>query len=176
MTWRAGFGSPASFFLSQGVCMSDPKRFVPVARPLDRDFGVAQYKRNEWRLELDAHFKFDDVMVPQFWANQVDKVRGHNKQGGRGDILEIWQPSTESYGKFLIVAIGDGYLKLRPIEAIKAPDVSVPADSPLVTRWNVGKRGHEVIRSDDGVVMAGPFQIKGDAVSWIEDHLKKMAA
>lgn len=154
----------------------DVKRIAPNARPLDKDFGVASYKRNEWRLNLSDEFSFESLQNSSFLANQVDKVRGHNKQGGRGDIVEVFKESTEEYGRFIITAIGDGYIKMRQIEGVKAPEVSQAEDSPLTTRWNPGKRGHEVIRAEDKIVMAGPFQTKDVAVAWINDHLKKMAA
>lgn len=137
---------------------------------------------NIFRVDLPEHQSFDDCLDPTFWMHVVTKVAGDNKENlrGVGDKIVVFKRDTMSLREYMISGIGEGFIKL--IEAAKydspvAPEL--PATSPLQTRWNVGKRGHEVIREEAAgivTVMAGPFQTKPEAVGWINDHLKKMAA
>lgn len=143
---------------------------------------MSGFASNIWRVDLPEHQTFDDCLDPTFWMHVVTKVAGEDKAAfrGVGDKIVAFKRDTMSLREYMISGIGEGFIKL--VEAAKydspaAPEL--PASSPLQTRWNVGKRGHEVVRTEaEGIVtvMAGPYQTKDQAVAWITDHLKKMAA
>jgi hypothetical protein len=92
----------------------------------------------------------------------------------------VFKRDTMAKRKYMITGIGAGFMRLTEIERVEVAQVdSVAEDSPLQTRWNVGKRGHEVVRVEAAgsvTVLAGPFQTKPQAIDWINDHLAKMAA
>ena len=46
----------------------------------------------------------------------------------------------------------------------------------LTSRWNVGKRTFDVIRSSDRQIVSSGHKLKEDAQAWIEDHLKALKA
>ena len=110
-----------------------------------------------------------DVERPLLWKHILGKI-------ARGDVLEAFKPDTGEYAKFVVTEAGQGFIKLGRIEAFTPAEVAAPEDSALTTKWNVGKRAHDVIRKADGFVMATNFQTKEGAVAWIADHQKKVAA
>lgn len=144
----------------------------------DKGFGVASFKFNRWSCELDVNQTLDDALRPEFWANVAGKIVGHDQANpkGIGDIIEIRKRDTALFAEVIIVAIGAGHVRVAPLRAFVPPDVSEPEGAPLTTRYNIGRRCHEVIRKDDKTVMASGFQLKEDAVGWINTHLKAMAA
>jgi hypothetical protein len=156
-----------------------PTTFVAKPQPVrisDRAFGVAEFKFRRWSAELTEEQSIEDALKPEFWANQADKLMGHDPANpkGRGDIIEIRKLDTGLYAELIVRSIGKGFIRCDVIRA-QEPDAAVEAeDAPLKTKWNVGKRMHDVVR-DDGQVMAGNFQTKELAVAWINDHLGKMA-
>jgi hypothetical protein len=145
---------------------------------MDKNFALAEFKSRRWRAELTEDQIVEDTADPTFWRHQADKIMGHDvlNAKGRGDILEVFKPDTSEYVELLVTEIGKGFVKTRLISHSKPDDVAVPDASPLTTKWNVGKRAHEVVRKSDNAVMAGGFQSKGSALEWIERHVKAMAA
>jgi hypothetical protein len=142
------------------------------------------FATNIWRVDLPETQSFDDCLDPSFWMHVVDKVAGDNKVNPRGigDDVVVFKRDAMAKRTYMITGIGAGFIRLieKTNERVEAPSADVDEASPLQTRWNVGKRGHEVVRIEGNgalvTVLAGPFQTKAEAVAWIEDHLAKMAA
>lgn len=155
-----------------------PKEGLVQKRQLDKNFGIATLKFNRWSAELDEAQTLDDALTPTFWSGQAEKLMGHDKANprGRGDIIEIRKLDTGLYAELLVVEIGKGFIKTELVRRAEPEAVTVPDDSPLTTRWNVGKRAHDVIRRSDNEVMARDFQTKAAALEWITKHLTAMAA
>lgn len=148
--------------------MTETKKFS------DRNFGLAEFKRNVWHLKLEEAETFDDATNSASWVNLVDKIIGHDKARGPGDRIEVWKPDTGAFGEMIINEIGPGYVRANFIRAYEPKVAEIPEGVPFVTRWNVGKRAHDVLRKADNQVMAGGFQSKNKAVEWINDHMAKM--
>ena len=151
---------------------------VKPARALDRSFGLVEFKFRRWSVELEENQTLDDTLDPKFWTNQAAKIMGHteNDPKGRGDIIEVRKMDSGLYAELFVTEVGKGFIKVVLVRAAEAPKVDVPEGSPLTTKWNVGKRSHDVVRVSDNQVMATGFQTKPSAVSWINDHMKAMAA
>lgn len=132
-----------------------------------RDFGVATFKRNEWRLDLTEAHALSDVENSRLWGDLLGKMN-------RGDTVEAYKPDSGEWARFVVAEAGQGFIKFGKIEGYTPPEVKVP-DGALNIRWNVGKRAFDVIRPD-GFVMSAGHQTKATAVAWIEEHNKKMAA
>lgn len=148
--------------------MTDSKKFR------ESNFGLAEYKRNVWHLKLEENETFDDAMNGPSWSNLVAKIVGHDKSRGPGDRIEVWKPDTGAFGEMIINEIGAGYVRANFIRAYEPKISEIPEGVPFVTRWNVGKRAHDVLRKADNQVMAGGFQSKDKAIEWINDHMAKM--
>jgi hypothetical protein len=150
-------------------------------RPGAFRLDLSGFVTNVWRADLPEDQNFDDCLNPSFWMHVVEKVIVDKASPrGIGDELVVFKRDAMAKRRYMISGIGDGFMRLVEIErASVASPLDLRPDSPLQTRWNVGKRGHEVVREDapgSVTVMAGPFQSKGEAVDWINDHLQKMAA
>lgn len=147
--------------------MTDTKKFRA------QNFGLAEFQRNVWHLRLEEGESFDDALNGPSWSNLVSQIIGHDKTRGPGDRIEVWKPDTGAFGEMIINEIGPGYVRANFIRAYEPKAVEIPDDVPFTTRWNVGKRAHEVLRRADNQVMAGPFQSKPKAIEWITDHMAK---
>jgi hypothetical protein len=153
--------------------MSDPKR-----RMSARNFGISTFKFNRWSAELTEEQSLEDALKPEFWVDLAPQVIGHDPTNlkGRGDIIELRKLDTGLYAELIITEVNKAYLKVRLQHKDQPPVAEVSEASPLATKWNVGKRMHDVIRKADGQVLAAGFQSKEKAIEWIDDHLRKMAA
>lgn len=144
----------------------------------DRAFGVASFKFNRWSAELNENQTVDEAMEPSFWANQVEKIMGHDKTNPRGvgDVIELRKLDSGFFGELIILEIGTGYCKVDLIKAYEPKAVTLAEDAPFTTKWNVGTKKHDVVRKSDNVVIKPGFQTKLSAAGWITEHLKDMAA
>jgi hypothetical protein len=133
------------------------------------DFGVASYKRNEWHLMLTEAHTMEHVSNPRLWGDLLGKIV-------RADVVEAFKPDSGEWARFIVIEAGPGFIKLGKTESFTPEVVVAPEDIGLETKWNVGKRAFDVIRSADKFVMKGGFQTKASAVEWINDHQKKVAA
>jgi hypothetical protein len=147
-----------------------------VNKLLDKSFAVSSYRYNRWSADLDETQSLEDALVPGFWASVVDKIMGQDKLNPRGfgDIVEIRKRDTGLFAEVLIVGIGPGFVKVEPLRAYVPADVAEPAKCPLTTRYNAGKRCHDVVRRSDGQLMSSGHQTKTVAVDWITTHMKAM--
>lgn len=144
-------------------------------RILRKNFGPAGQHNNEWSAILEDDETIEDALSPKFWSGQAEAIRGHAKTKGLLDIIVVRKPSTLEIFRLLIVGIGDGYVQTRLLDQHVTQETAVP-EGGFSTRWNAGKKCHEVIRKADKALMASDFQTKEAAAAWIADHLAKMAA
>jgi hypothetical protein len=133
------------------------------------DFGIASFKRSDWHLTLTETHTMEHVSNPRLWGDLLGKIK-------RGDTVEAFKPDTGDFARFVVTEAGPGFIKLGRTEGFTPEVVVEPKDVGLETKWNVGKRAYDVIRSVDKFVMQGGFQTKETAVAWINDHQKKVAA
>lgn len=156
-----------------------PAAPVPIKRRLlDSDFAVSSFRYNRWSAILKEDQTIADALSPAFWTNQADKIMGHDKANPRGllDIIEVRKPDAGAYYELIITEIGLGFVRVAPVRAYEPPAIALADDSPLTTKWNVGKRCHDVVRKSDNTVMKPGFQTKASAAAWIAEHVKAMAA
>jgi hypothetical protein len=143
---------------------------------LERSFGEISFKFRRWSAELAPDQSIEDTLVPEFWRMQAQAIMGYDKANpkGRLDIIEVRKPDTGMYAELLVTEVGPGFVRVRPIKAYEPAPVEVKDDCPLTTKWNFGRKLHDVIRRTDGQVMASGFQTKDAAVSWIDNHIKML--
>jgi hypothetical protein len=144
-------------------------------RVLTQNFGLLEFKRDIWFYEVPEQQTKEDLLRPEFWADRVDTIRGPGKEKGLGHLIVLDKPDTGWMAFARINAIGQGFMKISFFSESKPEQVEAP-EGPLTTRWNVGRRCHEVFRASSNTMMATGFQQKADALAWIADHLKDMAA
>lgn len=144
---------------------------------------LSGFVTNVWRVDLPETQSFDDCLDPTFWMHVVDKVAGNDKVNvrGIGDDIVVFKRDAMAKRSYMISGIGAGFIRLveKKSERVETASAEVDEASPLKTRWNPGKKGHEVVREEkegQRTVLAGPFQTRPEAVAWINDHLTKMAA
>lgn len=143
---------------------------------LDRNFGEISFKFRRWSAELAPDQNLEDTFHPEFFKTQAQHIAGHDKANpkGRGDIIEVRKPDTGLYAELLVTEVGPGYVRVQPIKAYEPATVVEDVESPLSTKWNFGKKVHDVVRKSDGVVMQTGFQTKTAAVAWIDNFSNKL--
>lgn len=142
-------------------------------------------------LTLPVGVAFDDLLRPEAWAQvayRFHKNPNTNEPDRRGTIITVRTVDHAFYAELYVRGVGERDLTVECI----GPAVNLQTGQPAPkffgpqgmveagrydVRWNVGKRGFDVIRRSDREVVAGgeKFQTREAALQWIaalEGHSK----
>lgn len=149
---------------------------MPFRQRLRGRIHVRGFLHQEYEFDLEQTQSIADALDPTFYKDHVRAIMGEDplKPKGRGSLIHVFKPDTGQYAKLLITEIGPGYVRTIPVEQASPEQIDLPAGAPFVTRWNSGKRGHEVLRKADNALMAGPFQTMSAAAAWVVQHMTAM--
>lgn len=132
-------------------------------------FALAEYKFNEWAVVLEFGTPYESIFAPDFWAHVAKDLK-------QGDIIHVRSEDHSFYARVYVRASDRLWAKVGEIEAVNFDATQKAEESGLAVKWIVGKRSFAVVRQSDNQVIQGGFQIKEDAVAWMNDHNAKMAA
>lgn len=141
---------------------------------LQKDFLQASFAYNRWSVTLPFGISFKETLVPEFWAN-VAHLLAPNKTTGQparvGDVIEVRTIDGSMYGELYVRAVRTESLIVSVIKEpvyFNVDKMNPTAPNSMKVRFNVGKRKYEVTRKSDGVVVGDGFDLKENAVDFIE--------
>jgi len=156
-----------------------------VKRLPTNDLQPANATRNYWHVLIDPTTTVDELLNPEFWANEAHKMH-------KFDIIEVdaydgsWSatlkvldlPKAESSGLVRGYWAKVGFL-VRPIRYIPESsnnDAELDSDADFEVKWNFGLRKFIVQRKSDNEIMAADFATKDAAFEWIKNYKTPVAA
>jgi hypothetical protein len=136
-------------------------------------------------LTLPVGVAFDDLLKPEAWAqvaHRFHKNPNTNEPDRRGTIITVRTVDHAFYAEMYVRAVGERDLEVECI----GPAVDSKTGQPrpqffgppaameggrYEVRWNVGKRGFDVIRRKDREIIAGAekFQTREKAMQWVAE-------
>jgi len=127
-----------------------------------------------WSLILPEGHTVEDTLRPAYWSSIARFFDGkfHN-------FIDVLNDEHSLYARLYVRAVQENQMIVTQIgETQIFGPVAVEIDSALEPRWNVGKRGYDIVRKADGMVIqdGSKFGVKEQALAWIADHVKKLAA
>lgn len=131
-------------------------------------FALAEYKFNEWAVVLEFGIPFSSVLNPDFWSHVAVQLK-------QGDIIHVRSEDHSFYARIYVRACDRLWAKVGVIESIEFGAEDKEEDG-LAVKWIIGKKKFAVVRKSDNQVIHEGFQIKEDAIAWMTEHNKQMAA
>ena len=127
-----------------------------------------------WIVILPEGYTVEHALQPSFWANvaRYFEPKFHH-------FIDILNEEHSLYARLYVRAVQENQLIVAQIgETKRFGPVNVEPIGKLVPKWVVTKRGWDVVREADGKVVqdGSKFAVKEQALAWIEDHLKSLAA
>jgi len=121
----------------------------------------------------------DDALKPEYWALHAHKMMRPQFNSGpdwSGAIIYLRTEDHAFYAQLYVRAVRQASLE---VQLIGEPTIFGPANVDTAgyeVRWNVGKRGFDVIRKSDRMLVVGgdKMRTREDAQEWI-DAAKKAA-
>ena len=126
---------------------------------------------------LPVDWTVEDALKPEFWVHAADmlqKTPVTNEPDKAGAIIELRTVDHAFYARLYVRAAQERGLIVQLLgEPVYFGLKSVESAS-FETRWNVGKRGYDVIRKSDREIVVDGSKIptKEAAQDWIDKTLK----
>jgi hypothetical protein len=147
----------------------DPlKRVKPTALNATSDY---EYPR--FAVTLPVEWTLEDVLDPESWAHVAYKLDANKttKDPARvGTIIEVRTEDHAWFAELYVRAVRPNALDLAVLRHTNlAPEDKETGNFHV--RWNVGKRGFDVIRLSDKTIVASGLPKKEDAHAWIKETM-----
>lgn len=125
----------------------------------------AEYVRHIWDATPEPGTTTEDIVKPEYWLHLVKKFK-------KGDFIEMMSAEGDWYAKLLILSVLPSgiVVHLFPVEQIGAVAKQIDSAYKIVLG---AKKTWRVIRKSDNVVMVEKLDLRSQAESWLETHLKR---
>jgi len=137
-----------------------------------------------WTIILPEGYTVEDCLKPSFWAHVASIFDGHKDFH---NFIEVVNVERTVYAKLYVRAIQEQQMVVENVtfppgykgdhQYFVFGPTKVAEDGKLKPKWNVAKRGFDVVASDGSLVHDGKdFPTKEQAIEWIDNHMKLVAA
>jgi hypothetical protein len=134
-----------------------------------------EYVRNIWQVTPEVGTEPEELLAPDYWSHNAHQLR-------QRDRIEAWAEDLSWYAEYLVLDVGRNWAKVHLCEnTIQEFHAFEPR------RANMILPGHTVaykglfakwcaIRDKDGVILKDKCETEGEALSWLSEHAKSLAA
>ncbi len=126
-----------------------------------------------WTVVLPVGHTMEDVLKPHYWSSvaRLFDPRFHT-------FINIVNEEHTLFAQLYVQAVQENQLIVRQIGETQDWSIKSEVIHSLTPKWNVGKRGYDVIRvSDKAVIQDGSkFKTEEQALDWIKAHVQAIAA
>lgn len=150
----------------------------PSVAPVQRKLRPGSFKldfsgfvNSQWSATLDELDTVEDALVSDFWFH-VDKAKINAR-----DTIVVYSYDGQRRVVLYVRAVTKAIIKLAVMSDHDfSPKGKSAVDDSLDVKWNVGKRRFEVLSKATKQVLQSDFLVKEDALTWLAEHKKAMAA
>jgi hypothetical protein len=115
-----------------------------------------------------------DALRPEYWVHHTDQLKARPFSGEAdrsGAILRLRTDDHAHFATLYVRAVGERGLIVQQIGETTILGLKAVDSKAFTVRWNVGKRGFDIIRNSDSEIVgdASKFSTKEQAQSWINE-------
>ena len=145
-----------------------PERFIPASE--SRFMTSVEYKSPLVWYCPEAGTPFEHLLRPEYWASiKKMPVNAH---------VYVDAEDASYWAELKVLKTGQGFAKVMVLRHIALADAG--ADPAIADGYEIQFRGpilqHRVVRLKDGQVVKQGLTTHDDAVAWLRDHKRMLAA
>lgn len=150
---------------------------VELTRPADQKkvkqstFQLAEHAYGRRSVTLPVGWSIEDILAPEAWSEVAYLLVGNKLSGTlpqAGSIIEVRTEDHAFYAELYVRAVSKMSMDVDVIQYKPLGPQEVKDTGKFDVRWNVGRRGFDVIRKSDKQIVAEGLPKKEDAIAWIE--------
>lgn len=146
---------------------------------LQRDFMQAEFAYAKMSATLPVGHTFKDALRPEYWVNVAYMLAATpvtNEPDRAGAVIEVRTADHSFYAELYVRGVPEQGLI---VSVLREPVYFGPKQDgtpQFDLRWNLGKRGFDVLRKSDGAIVGDgtKFPTKEMALKWVEDTVAAM--
>jgi hypothetical protein len=146
---------------------------------LEKDWREAGYRYGRWEVTVPEDLSFTDCLREEVWRSIAPRLKADPRSGRPaqiGGIIELRAWDLSWYAELIILDVLPGGLDVGILkqQTMVQREVPVPDDDRFEVRWNINKRGFDILRNSDRAVVADAAVIrsKPQAYTWINSQPK----
>lgn len=152
--------------------MSDKKeRIVPAIHP--SRMKLREHAYNEWAFTIDKGVTPDDLLVPGYWAHVAANLRQQDEIRALADDFS-W------VARYIVQEVGVAFAKVLLMSKTDLQPLSSTGELVTLPGYTIEHVGihakWRVTRDVDSKVMRDKFNTRADALMWLENYGKSIAA
>ena len=113
----------------------------------------------------------EDCLKPDYWTHVTKSLRvGHR--------IEILSADGSWWAMLIVRSVGRHDAVVQDLSYVELGEAVEAAteQSPYEIKWRGPAKKFGVVRKSDGEVIHDEFTVKEDAIRWMKNHLKSLAA
>lgn len=113
----------------------------------------------------------DDVLKPDYWTHVAPSLRvGHR--------IELLAADGSWWAMLIVRAVGrhDAVVQALSKVDLGEHEPALTEDSPYEVKWRGPAKKFGVVRKADSEVIRDEFPVKEQAIQWMQNHMKSLAA
>jgi len=137
-------------------------------------FQLAEHAYGRRSVTLPVGWTIDDILAPEAWSEVAHLLVGNKLNGippQDGTVIEVRTQDHAFYAELYVRAVEKMALHAEVIQYKPLGPQEVEDTGKFDIRWNVGRRGFDVIRKSDKQIVAEGLPKKEDAIAWIEQTI-----
>lgn len=142
-----------------------------------KNFQSSEFAYARFSATLPAGWTLEDALRPEFWANVCHVLQSPpvtREPDKSGAIIELRAEDHSFYAELYVRAVKKRGLDVAVLrEPVYLGQQKVESDK-FEIKWNVGKRGFDIIRKSDRETVAdgGTIKTREAAQEWIDKTVK----
>ena len=140
----------------------------------DSELTFATAASAHWIARLPDGVTVAQAMQPMYWANVARRFDARYE-----NFITLVNEQRTLVVPLYVRVVGNNELHVVELPGRwEAPSIALSEKSPLKPVWNASKRGFDIVRTADKAVIqdGSRFKTREDAIGWIENHLRALAA
>lgn len=125
-----------------------------------------------WHFRADHGATLEDLLRPEYWLNVA-------KRFSPFDEITVWFEDGSAWAQLLVISCSAKWAKMKfignPIVIEESGRAEIPHQGHKI-KWAGGTVLYRVVRDRDNADLKSGFPTAGQAMAWLEDHLRAMAA
>lgn len=160
--------------MAQAAKIVETPQFNVLPAPNDR-FSITEagYRYAEVDVTQPLGHTVEDALRPEYWVNHAHKLKARVFTGEAdrsGAIIRLRTEDHSHFAQLYVRAVQDRGLIVQLLGAPISIGSKPKNESGFEVRWNVGKRGYDIIRKSDRELVGdgAKFPTAEAAQEWIE--------
>lgn len=157
-----------------------PEAIVPVEQPhalKPTHFSGAEFAFATFSAVLPTGWTYEDALKPEFWVHVASKF-AKNPMTGEADragaVIELRTEDHAFYARLYVRAVQERGLIVAPLGEPIYFGLKAIKSKGYRERWNSGKKGFDIIRQSDNIIVVDGDKIKTreQAQAWIDEAMR----